>query len=56
MMPAPITPATASPALSIEANDAITTCAVSGFGSSFTVTSRMIASNPSEPVASASRS
>ena len=45
-MPAPITLATASPALSTSANEAITTCAISGFGSSFTVTSSVTASRP----------
>ena len=55
-MPAPITFATASPALSTSGNDAITTCASSGLGRSFTVTSSVTASNPSDPVTSASRS
>ncbi len=56
MMPAAITLATAAPAFSTSSKAAITTCAHSGFGRSFTVTSVTTASMPSEPTASASRS
>ena len=55
-MPAAITAATASPAFSTSSNEAMMTRAVSGLGSSLTVTSVVTASRPSEPIASASRS
>jgi hypothetical protein len=56
MMPAAITAATALPAFSTSSNDAMTTRAHCGFGSSFTVTSVTTSSMPSEPTASASKS
>ena len=56
MMPAPMTAATASPAFSTSSNDARITRAAAGFGTSFTVTSVVTASMPSEPVTSARRS
>ena len=46
MMPAAMTSATAWPALSTSSNDAITTCAHCGLGSSFTVTSVTTTSMP----------
>ncbi len=55
-MPAAITAATASPAFSTSSKEAMITRATSGLGSSFTVTSVVTASRPSEPIASASRS
>src|SRR5260221_150463 len=55
-MPAPMIAATASPALSTSAKEATTTWASSGLGSSFTATSIVIASSPSDPVTSARRS
>ena len=56
MMPAAITLATASPAFTISSNDAITTRATRGFGTSLTVTSVTTPSMPSDPMATASRS
>ena len=56
MMPAAMTSATASPALTTSSNAARTHCALSGSGVNLTVTSVMTASIPSEPVMSAKRS
>ncbi len=56
MMPLAMIAATASLAISTSSNDAISTFAASGLGSSLTVTSTMTPSRPSEPCMSASRS
>ena len=56
MMPAAMMLATALPAFTTSSNEAITTRATSGLGTSLTVTSVATASMPSEPIISAIRS
>ena len=56
MMPAAMIAATASPALTTSSNEAISTRASCGLGTSLTVASVTTASMPSEPITRASRS